>query len=301
MPSASSNPVPTPLLSVLIIVYDDWGTVDKCLEAIGKQVAPPSFEVIVVDDGSKEPAPATVQQWQNSYPLTVIREPHAGIPAARNRAVSASNGQILLFTDADCRLDRNCLTELTNAISAAPKHNCFQLHLAGDCSTLLGRAEDLRLIALQNQTLQPDGRIRLLNTSGFAIRRTHKSIPTGPFDPTALRGEDTLLLARLMQDDELPLFVPNATVRHSVSMSLLRSLSKDIRSGWREGGTFKTIDRMGVRIRMRNQDRARMLWSTWKISRQPSIGHLAWTVLVMRQLVERTVTTLYRCVPIKKK
>ena len=292
MPANATNPAPTPLFSVLITVYNDWDTLVGCLRAMGEQVDPPSFEVIVVDDGSKESAPDSVRKWQNSYALTIIREPHAGIPAARNRGVAQSKGEILLFTDADCRFESDCLSSLAKVIAASPQHSCFQLHLGGDCSTLLGRAEELRLIALQNQTLQPDGRIRLLNTAGFAIRRLHTCLQQGPFDLTALRGEDTLLLSTLMQHGELPFFVANAKVRHSISLSIAECFRKDLRSGWLQRGTFRAIAGKGIRIRMRNKDRVRMLHSTWETARQPSIGRAAWMVLVSRQLLERAVTVL---------
>ena len=297
MPPNATDRSPTPLFSVLITVYNDWDTLPGCLRAIGEQVDPPSFEVVVIDDGSKEAAPESVRAWQDSYALNIIREPHAGIPAGRNRGVRESKGEILLFTDADCRLDSNCLSELAQAIAQSPQHSCFQLHLAGDCSTLLGRAEELRVIALQDQTLLPDGRIRLLNTAGFAIRRSHPSIQEGPFDPTALRGEDTLLQASLMQNGELPLFVPAAKVRHSVSLSPVECLRKDLRSGWLDAITFKAISAKGVRIRMSNRDRIRMLYSTWKMAGQHSLGRTAWAVLITRQLVERSVTLLYHCLP----
>ncbi len=297
MPSSAYNPAQTPLFSVLITVYNDWGTLEKCLQAIGDQVDPPSFEVVVVDDGSTDEAPESVRAWQNNYPLRIIREAHAGIPAARNRGVAESTGEILLFTDADCRFEANSFSELTRGIAQSSSHNCFQLHLAGDCSTLLGRAEELRVIALQDQTLQADGRVRFLNTSGFAIRRSHPIIQNGPFDPTALRGEDTLLLANLMQNGELPLFVPTATVRHSVSLSPVECLRKDLRSGWLEAITFKAVSAKGVRIRMSNGDRLRMLYSTWKTAGQRSLGRTAWAVLITRQLVERTITVLYQCLP----
>jgi hypothetical protein len=52
--------------------------------------------------------------------------------------------------------------------------------------------------------LQADGRIRYLNTAGFAIRRTRANIEAGVFDPAALRAEDTLLLADLMQGWRAP-------------------------------------------------------------------------------------------------
>ena len=294
-----TNSAQIPLFSILITVYDDWEVLSECLRAIGEQVDPPPFEVIVVDDGSKEPAPESVEVWQNRYQLTIIREAHLGIPAARNRGVVESRGEVLLFTDADCRFEVNSLAQLSATIARSPYHSCFQLHLTGDCSTLLGRAEELRLIALQDQTLEPDGRIRLLNTAGFAIRRSHKSIQNGPFDPTALRGEDTLLLANLMHHGELPLFVPSATVRHSISLSVLECFRKDLRSGRLQARTFREIAAKGVRVRMRNMDRARMLYSTWKTSRQHSIGHTAWIVLVTRQLIERAVSVVCEFWPLQ--
>lgn len=292
MLSNATNSAQKPLFSVIITVYNDGGLIQECLRSLAGQASPPAFEVILVDDGSVVPVAESVHQCRNSYSLIVVREPHKGIPAARNRGVQESRGEILLFTDADCRFEANSLFELASTIAAYPEHSCFQLHLTGDCSTLPGRAEELRLIALQDQTLEPDGRIRLLNTAGFAIRRSHGSINQGPFDPTAARGEDTLLLANLMEHGELPLFVSNARVRHSISLSVAKCFRKDLRSGWLQARTFRAIASKGVRIRMRNIDRLRMLYSTWKISGQRSIGRSAWLVLVTRQLIERTVTVL---------
>ncbi|MGC2450128.1 MAG: glycosyltransferase family 2 protein [Candidatus Sulfotelmatobacter sp.] len=294
------NPLPngdSSQFSIVIAAHNDWEPLEQCLRSLAQQTNGPRFEVIVVDDGSRETAPESIRQWQGTYPLSIIRQSNAGIASARNRGVQESKGQILLFTDADCRFEPDCLLKLAETIAAFPEHGSFQLHLTGDSSTLLGRAELLRLIAIQEQTLQPDGRIRFLNTSGFAIRRSHKSVDTGPFDITAIRGEDTLLLATLMQQGELPLFVRNAKVRHSVSLSILECVRKDLRSGWLDGITFKAVAEKGVRVRMTNKDRIRMLYSTWKTSRDPMIGHLAWLVLTSRQLLERSVTVLYQCLP----
>jgi glycosyltransferase involved in cell wall biosynthesis len=293
----STTSVQLPLFSVIVATYNDWEVLGQCLRSLAEQNAVPHFEVIVVDDGSENLAPESIRQWQKAYPLSIVRQPHAGIPTARNRGVRQSKGQILVFTDADCRLEPNCLSNLAETIAASPEHDCFQLNLTGDSSTLLGRAEVLRLIAIQGQTLQPDGRIRFLNTSGFAIRRSHKTIQIGPFDTAKIRGEDTLLLADLMQHGELPLFVRHAKVRHSVSLSVTECLRKDLRSGWLAGITFKAVAAKGVRIRVRNKDRLQMLHSTWKMSGQSTIGHAAWIVLISRHLLERAVTVLYRCVP----
>ena len=166
---------------------------------------------------------------------------------------------MLLFVDADSRLQANCLAALASAINNSPQHNCFQLRLVGNCSNLVGRAEELRLITFQHYMLQPDGRIRYLNTAGFAIRRTRVDIETGVFDPAALRAEDTLLLADLMQAGELPLFVSDALVEHYIPLSLVACLRKDIRSAYLERRTYNIIASKGVRIRLTQRERLQLL------------------------------------------
>src|ERR1700680_1026443 len=122
----------TPLFSIIIGVYNDWTPLDQCLRSLQQQMNGPSFEVIVVDDGSKEEASGFIRRWTQCYPLTVVREDHAGISAARNRGAQISKGIVLLFVDADCKLQANCLAELASSITQYPQHNCFQLRLIGD-------------------------------------------------------------------------------------------------------------------------------------------------------------------------
>ena len=205
---------------------------------------------------------------------------------------------VLIFTDADCRLQPDCLSALMAAITTSPQQKCFQLHVTGDCSNLLGRAEELRLIAIQDGLRQVDGCIRYLNTSGFAIRRAHSMVNGGLFNPTAIRGEDTLLLANLIQRGELPTFVSDAIVQHSISLSFAECLRKDLQSAWLEGRTYQIIAEKRVRVRMGLRQRLGMLWYTWQRSVSPLIGRNAWFVLVARQSLQRSVSLLYRCVRI---
>jgi len=288
-----------PLFSIIIAVYNDWIELDACLHSLAQQVQGPGFEVIVVDDGSTEAAPEVIRQWVRCLPLSIVSQPHAGISAARNRGIQISRGSVLLFTDADCRTQSNCLAALAAASSDAPQHNCFQLHLVGDYSTRVGRAEELRLRTFQAHILQPDGRIRYLNTAGFAIRRTRVNVDEGLFDPVAWRAEDTLLLANLMQDGELPLFVANARIQHTIPLSLIECLLKDVRSAYLEGRTYDLISAKGIRIRMSHRERLSLLWSAWKASAQPSIGRSGWVVLTIRQALQRTVSFGFGCLRIR--
>jgi glycosyltransferase involved in cell wall biosynthesis len=285
----------TPLFSIVISVYNDWAVLEGCLQSLACQTDGSSFEVIIVDDGSTEPAPEFIRSANFPYPLVLIPQPHSGIPAARNRGIRNSKGAVLLFVDADSRLQANCLAALASAINDSPQHSCFQLRLVGNCANLVGRAEALRLITFQRYTIQPDGRIRYLNTAGFAIRRARVDIEAGIFDPVALRAEDTLLLADLMQAGELPWFVPDALVEHYIPLSLVGCLRKDIRSAYLERTTYNIIASKGVRIRLTQRERLQLLTSMWKTASLPSIGRSAWFVLVARQALLRMISLAYKC------
>jgi hypothetical protein len=141
--------------------------------------------------------------------------------------------------------------------------------------------------------LQPDGRIRYLNTAGFAIRRARVNIEAGLFDAAAFRAEDTLLLANLMEGGELPLFVYNATVQHAISLSLMECFLKDIRSAYLEGRPYDVIASKGVKIRVSQRERLRVLSSMWKTASEHSTGRSAWFVLVARQTLQRVVSFGY--------
>ena len=283
-----------PRFSIVIPVYNDWIPLEQCLQSLAWQTDAPGFEVIIVDDGSTDTAPEFVTTSAHRYPLTVIRLRHEGIPSARNQGIRTSKGAVLLFMDADCRLRSNCLAALNSAIGRSPRHDCFQLRLVGDRSSLVGRAEELRLIAFQEHMLQPDGRIRYLNTAGFAMRRARADVEAGVFDPVALRAEDTLLLADLMQGGELPLFVPDAIVEHAIPLSLIECFWKDIRSVHLEGNANDIIASRGVRIRVTHRERLRLLSAMWKTAGQQSIGRSAWFVLVVRQTLQRTISSGYQ-------
>lgn len=294
--SHSESAIP---FSIVVPVYNDWAPLEACLESLARQTNSPEFEVVIVDDGSGSEAPPSIHQFDRRFPLSILRQSHAGIAAARNRGIQSAKGAILLFTDADCRLDSKCLSVLDDNIDGSPEHSYFQLRIAGDQSSLAGRAEELRLLAIQEKLLREDRCIRYLNTSGFALRRSAINPNANLFDPTALRSEDTLLLTNLIEKGEFPLFVSDAVVRHTLQMSLAQCIRKDMRVAWVEASTFQRIAAKGVRVRMTNRERITMLRSMWNRSRHPSIGRSAWFILAARQALQRAISLVHRCLPLR--
>jgi glycosyltransferase involved in cell wall biosynthesis len=293
MCTTESTPAVEPILSVIIPVYNDWNLLDRCLASLAEQNQS-QLEVIVVDDGSRESCPEYVRQWGDRLVLKIFRQEHKGISAARNKGVRASTGYLLLFIDADSRIQANCLSELRAAVRRFSKESFLQLRLIGDPSVITGRAEQLRLTALQEHFLQSDGRIRYVNTAGFAVRRSSLDAQTHLFNPNAPRGEDTILLANLIRRGELPLFLPKATVQHAVPRSVLKCFRKDVSSAYLQTPAYRLIAASGVTVRMSNRERVRMLITMWRLSKSYSGGKTAWLVLLARQFLERTTSLLCR-------
>ena len=283
-----------PLFSVIIGTHNDWVPLDNCLASLAEVTDGPSFEVIVVDDGSSEEAPLSVRRWEGSYPLTLVRQAHAGVAAARNRGIHIARGSVLVFADSDCKFQADCLANLASIIAASPQHSCFQLRLIGDPTTFVGKTEELRLTTLQTHLCQPDGCIRYLNTAGFAIRRARVNAEGFAFEPSAIRAEDTLVLANLMEGRELPFFAANAVIQHATPLSLMDYFLKAIWSAYQEGRTYDIITSMGVRVRANYRERLDMLFSMWKTSEQEPIGRLTFLVLAARQSLRLLTSFIYR-------
>ena len=88
-----------PQVTVIVPAYNAAETLPACLAALATQDYPRSaYEVIVVDDGSTDETAAIAHKCN----VSVITQPNAGPAAARNRGAAAAQGDLLLFTDADC-------------------------------------------------------------------------------------------------------------------------------------------------------------------------------------------------------
>jgi glycosyltransferase involved in cell wall biosynthesis len=85
-----------PLVSVVVPVRDGDRHLDEALQSIAEQTFAP-FEVVVVDDGSRDTSAAIARRWG----ARVEPQPRLGQSAARNRGVESSSGDLVAFLDAD--------------------------------------------------------------------------------------------------------------------------------------------------------------------------------------------------------
>jgi len=88
-----------PRISVIVPVHNSVNHIEACLRALTNQtVAQGDYEIIVIDDGSSDDTLRAVSH----HPVRAFSQFWQGPAAARNRGLSAAQGDLVLFTDADC-------------------------------------------------------------------------------------------------------------------------------------------------------------------------------------------------------
>ncbi|MEB2345235.1 MAG: glycosyltransferase family 2 protein [Deltaproteobacteria bacterium] len=98
-----------PRLSLVFPVFDEERNLGPLLAsalALAPRLATP-FEVIVVDDGSRDRSAAVVEAWRRRDPrVRLLRHPaNAGYGAALRSGLRAARGEWVFFTDADLQFD----------------------------------------------------------------------------------------------------------------------------------------------------------------------------------------------------
>jgi glycosyltransferase involved in cell wall biosynthesis len=116
MESATGAAAGEPVVTVIVAARDAGATLGDTLVAIRAQELDEPFEVVVVDDGSRDGTSALARA--HAPLVTVLRnEVTAGPGAARNRGAQAARAPVLAFTDADCVPTPRWLAEGLAAIS----------------------------------------------------------------------------------------------------------------------------------------------------------------------------------------
>ncbi len=86
--------------SVIIPVYNQLTQLMLTLHGFNAQVADTSvFEVIIADDGSD--TAVSIDERLFGFPWRIVRQEHGGRAAARNFAIAAAQGKIIIMNDAD--------------------------------------------------------------------------------------------------------------------------------------------------------------------------------------------------------
>lgn len=92
-------------LSVIIPSYNNEQYVEACVRSVLDQQTTSSYEVIVVNDGSKDGTRQLLEKAFGEDPrVRLIHQENQGLSGARNTGIDLAAGRYLLFLDSDDRL-----------------------------------------------------------------------------------------------------------------------------------------------------------------------------------------------------
>ncbi|MDE6528594.1 MAG: glycosyltransferase family 2 protein, partial [Muribaculaceae bacterium] len=96
---------PASLITIVVPVYNRAGIVERTLESIRQQSHRP-LSVVLVDNNSTDNTPHVLRKWKSEVEapdmqVTIVDEPVAGAPAARNRGLGLTTTPYVMFFDSD--------------------------------------------------------------------------------------------------------------------------------------------------------------------------------------------------------
>ena len=91
--------------SVVIPSYNRGPKLTELLvQFVGQTAGKDAFEVVVVDDGSREDPRPSLPSFEGSLHLLVERQPNGGAAKARQRGAELAKGELLIFLDDDMQI-----------------------------------------------------------------------------------------------------------------------------------------------------------------------------------------------------
>ncbi|WP_455624501.1 glycosyltransferase [Parabacteroides sp.] len=219
-------------LSVVICTYNRGKYLPLVLDSLKKQqYSFSSFEILLVNNNSTDQTDKIIQEYQQAnptLPLTYITEYNQGISYARNRGVTESTGDIIVFIDDDETVESNFLQNVDDfftrypdaGISAGPVIPVYESQKPQWLSHYTMR--------LVTGAYQKGNQIKLLPPkdypgTGHACFRKALFLKYGAFDTSLGRkgnslmgAEDKDFFLRLMHGGEKCYYLPSAKIYHHI-------------------------------------------------------------------------------------
>ncbi|MBU0729475.1 MAG: glycosyltransferase [Proteobacteria bacterium] len=221
--------------SIIIPVYNAGKTLADLLTSLKNQTFSGLFEIILIDDCSTDDSVSIVKQFD----VTIIESPKNQGPAVcRNVGAQRATGEILVFTDSDCRVDASWLDTIRKRFEKG-ETEAVMGRLVLPSSTYLGDSISALgfpaggLVGYEKiWPVDQNGYTESLSTCNCAMSREvfHEA---GGFDETFPYpgGEDTLLAYSLRKSGHRIQYCPEIIVHHAPRTSFMGFLRWQYRRG----------------------------------------------------------------------
>ncbi len=215
-------------LSVIIATRNRANSIPPCLDSVAAafaRAAPLEAEIVVVDNGSTDDTAAVIARWAkvNAVPLQALSEPDPGKARALNRALRAARGQLLAFTDDDCRLHPEYVNDFLRHDASSSdlvlRGGRIELGDPTDLPITISTLDSGIRYSRAMNSAKHDSIRGLINGCNMAMRRALVE-SLGPFDEdfgpggNLWSGADTEYIYRAYTANAIIEYVPDMVVFH---------------------------------------------------------------------------------------
>ena len=222
--SASRPPLGRyPAVSVVVPTHNRRALLERTLTALERQTYPhDKVSIVVVDDGSDDGTAEAVEARRSPLSISVVRHPRRTSAAdARNDGVAEATGEVIAFTDSDCRPEPTWLEALVAGFADGigivqgrtlpdPDQPVAPLSRSQTVPREYGLYETCN-IAYTRQAITDAGSPPFSSALAATLRRQ-----LGPTVGGQAFGEDTDLAWRVRRAGHAARFAPEAVVHHHV-------------------------------------------------------------------------------------
>lgn len=213
-----------PRFTVVVPTRDRPRPLQRCLDALRRQVVDGDFEVVVVDDGSRvaDEVDAVLAAFERSR---LVRTKPGGSVQARNRGIEEARAPVVLLLDDDCEPRPDWAARLVAAIekrAAAAAGRCVNVNP----SDPLADATQVILDFLTLSSSRADGTTSFAPTYNLGCRvEVARAVP---FEESYVNeGADRDWCARLERAGHTIAYEPDAIADH-------RQVTLGLRAFWRK-------------------------------------------------------------------
>lgn len=200
-------------VSVIVITYNRSDLLASSLKSILNQEYK-GYELVVVDDGSIDKTKAFVKKLQRDYKnIRYFYQEHKGYSAARNLGLKKSKGDIILFTDDDCIVEKMWIKKILKRF----KENPSVAAVGGSISPIENSKISWAHYILNFSSWHPKNKtayIKDIPTANIAYKKKMIEGMYFPKLPKNISYEDSLFNFELIKQGKKILFDPSIRVYH---------------------------------------------------------------------------------------
>ncbi|QQG44071.1 MAG: glycosyltransferase family 2 protein [Candidatus Roizmanbacteria bacterium] len=211
-----------PKITIIVANYNGTNYIKACLNSVLKS-SYKNFEIIVVDDGSKDNSKSVLKSFEKEKKIKIFYfKKNKGAACARNFGVKRSKGEYILFIDFDCEIEKKCLAAIIKKLNKDKEIGGIVLKLITDNGKLDSAGHFYSIFGFpyevgageNPENYQKELPVFGSKTAGFAVRKDVIEKIHGFDEDYVISGEDTDLSWRIILANYQLIYFPEAIGYH---------------------------------------------------------------------------------------